>query len=35
MDKFSSKIHIMHMELGGKLLYFLRIKTHSLKGFRV
>ena len=37
MDKFSSKVHKVHMELGGKckLLYSLRIKTSSLKGFRV
>ena len=27
MDKFSSKVHRVHMELGGKLLYSLRIKT--------
>jgi len=28
MDKFSSKIHRVHMELGGKLLNSLRIETH-------
>jgi hypothetical protein len=27
MDKFSSKVHRVHMELGGKLLSSLRIKT--------
>ena len=27
MDKFSSKVHRVHMELGGKLLNFLRIET--------
>ena len=27
MDKFSSQVHRVHMELGGKLLYSLRIKT--------
>ena len=27
MDKFSSKIHRVHMELGGKLLNSLRIET--------
>ena len=35
MDEFSSKVHRVHMELGGKLLNSLRIKTSSLKGFRV
>jgi hypothetical protein len=30
VDKFSSKVHRVHMELGGKLLYFLRIKTQFL-----
>jgi hypothetical protein len=30
MDKFSSEVHRVHMELGGKLLNFLR-----MKGFRV
>jgi hypothetical protein len=33
MDKFSSKVHRVHMELGGELLNFLR--PSSLKGFRV
>ena len=28
MDKFSSKVHKVHMELGGKLLSSLRIETH-------
>ena len=27
MDKFSSKVHRVHMELGGKLLNSFRIKT--------
>jgi hypothetical protein len=27
MDKFSSKVHGVHIKLGGKLLYSLRIKT--------
>ena len=27
MDKFSSKVHRVHMELGGKLLNSLRIET--------
>jgi hypothetical protein len=27
MDKFSSKVHRVHMELGGRLLNFLRIET--------
>ena len=31
MDKFSSKDHGVHMELGGKLLYSLRIKTQFLE----
>ena len=31
MDKFSSKVHRVHMELGGKLLYSLRIKTQILE----
>jgi predicted transcriptional regulator len=26
-DKLSSEVHKVHMELGGKLLNFLRIKT--------
>ena len=30
MDEFSSKVHRVHMELGGKLLNSLRIKTPSL-----
>jgi hypothetical protein len=30
MDKFSSKVHRVHMELGGKLFYSLRIKTQFL-----
>jgi len=35
MDKFSSKVHGVHMELGGKLLNSLRIEAQFLKGFRV
>jgi len=31
MDKCSSKDHGVHMELGGKLLYSLRIKTQFLE----
>jgi len=31
MDKFSSKAHRVHMELGGKLLYSLRIETQFLE----
>ena len=31
MDKFSSKVHRVHMELRGKLLYSLRIETHILE----
>ena len=31
MDKFSSKVNGVHMELGGKLLNSLRIKTQSLE----
>ena len=31
MDKFSSEVHRVHMELGGKLLYSLRIKTQFLE----
>jgi len=31
MDKFSSKVHGVHMELGGKLLNSLRIKTQFLE----
>ena len=31
MDKFSSKVHRVHMELGGKLLDSLRIKTQFLE----
>ena len=31
MDKFSSKVHRVHMELGGKLLRTLRIETQFLK----
>jgi hypothetical protein len=27
MDKFSSKVHRVHMELGGKLLSSMRIET--------
>jgi len=31
MDKFGSKVHRVHMELGGKLLNSLRIKTQFLE----
>jgi len=31
MDKFSSKVHRVHMELGGKLLNSLEIKTQFLE----
>ena len=31
MDKFSSEVHRVHMELGGKLLNSLRIDTQFLK----
>ena len=31
MDKSSSKVHKVHMELGGKLLNSLRIKTQFLE----
>jgi len=31
MDKFSRKVHRVHMELGGKLLNSLRIKTQFLE----
>jgi hypothetical protein len=31
MDKFSSKVHRVHMELGGKLLNSLRIETWFLE----
>ena len=34
MDKFSSKIHRVHMELGGKLLNSLRIETQVLGWFQ-
>jgi hypothetical protein len=30
-DKFSSKVHRVHMELGGKLLSSLRIETQFLE----
>ena len=30
MDKFSSEVHRVHMELGGKLVNSLRIKTQFL-----
>ena len=30
LDKFSSKVHRVHMELGGKLLNSLRIETQFL-----
>ena len=31
MDKFSSKVHRVHMELGGELLNSLRIETQFLE----
>jgi hypothetical protein len=31
MDKFSSKVHRVHIKLGGKLLNSLRIKTQFLE----
>ena len=31
MDKFSSKVHRVHMELEGNLLYSLRIETQFLE----
>ena len=31
MDKFSRKVHRVHMELGGRLLYSLKIKTQFLE----
>jgi hypothetical protein len=31
MDKFSSKVHRVHMELGGKLLNSLRNETQFLE----
>jgi hypothetical protein len=31
MDKFSSEVHRVHMELGGKLLNSLRVKTQFLE----
>ena len=31
VDKFSSKVHRVHMELGGKLLNSLRIETQILE----
>jgi hypothetical protein len=34
MDKFSSKVHRVHMELAGKLLNSLKIKTQFLERFQ-
>jgi len=34
MDKFSSKVHRVHMELGDKLLNSLRIKTQFLERYQ-
>jgi hypothetical protein len=31
MDEFSSKVHRVHMELGGKLMNGLRVKTQFLE----
>ena len=35
IDKSSSKVYRVHMELGGKLLNSLRSRPSSLKGFRL
>jgi len=35
MDKFSSKVHRVHMEFGGKLLNSLRIKTQFLERLQI
>ena len=35
MDKFSSEVHRVHMELGGKLLDSLRIKTQFLERLQI
>ena len=35
MDKFSSKVHRVHMELGGKLLNSLKTKTQFLQSVSV
>ena len=35
MDKFSSKVHKVHMELGGQLLNSLRINTQFLQSVGV
>jgi hypothetical protein len=35
MDKFSSKVHRVHMELGGKLLNSLRIKTQFFERLQI
>ena len=35
MDKFSSKVHRVHMELGGQLLNSLRINTQFLQSVSV
>ena len=34
MDKLSSKVHRVYMELGGKLLYSLRIKTQFFESLQ-
>ena len=34
MDKFSSEVHRVHMELGGRLLNSLRVKTQFLERFQ-
>ena len=34
MDKCSSKLHRVHMKLGGKLFYSLSIKTQFLERFQ-
>ena len=35
MDKFSSKVHRVHMELGGKLLYSSIIETQFFERFQI
>ena len=35
MDKFSSEVHRVHMELGGRLLDSLRIRTQFLKRLQI
>jgi hypothetical protein len=35
MDKFSNKVHRVHMELGGKLLNSLRIETQFFQRLQI